>query len=265
MASLLNLERRSGDQEELVVRWHDDGFLVLREFFGRAAMASLDAAAQRLWADEQRLISPRNLRCRYMDHHVTGERLFECLDPVVDIAPEMLCIAFDDRLLRCLADLYRAPACLFKDKLIFKPPGARGYPLHQDYISWPNFPTSFLTVLIPLDAATEENGCTVVYRGEHQRGLLTPADGKFHPLSRDRVNERNRVPLELQPGDVAVFSGLTPHESSPNTTNQPRRQLYLSYNSQLDGGDQRAAHYRHFHQWLHAKYPQPESGDWYFA
>ena len=31
--------------------------------------------------------------------------------------------------------LYGEPACLFKDKLIYKPPGVKGYGLHQDWIA----------------------------------------------------------------------------------------------------------------------------------
>jgi len=218
-----------------------------------------------LWADDRRLISPCNLRCRFMAHHATGERLFECFDPVIDIAPEVRRVANNERLLQILSEIYGGRAYLFKDKLIFKPPGALGYPLHQDYISWPEFPKSFLTVVIPLDAADEVNGCTVVYAGYHQTGLLTPADGKFHPVPRELVNERHRIPLELQPGDIALFSGFTPHESNPNRSDVARRQLYLSYNSEDDGGDQREAHYQQFHRWLQEKYPKPPHEAWYFA
>ena len=64
-----------------------------------------------------------------------------------------------------LGELYGEEACLFKDKLIFKPPGVKGYGLHQDWIAWPGFPRSFLKVLVPLDAADVANGCTVVYPG----------------------------------------------------------------------------------------------------
>ena len=45
---------------------------------------------------------------------------------------------------------------LFKDKLIFKRPGALGYGLHQDYIAWKSFPESFVTVIVAIDPATEE-------------------------------------------------------------------------------------------------------------
>ena len=85
-----------------------------------------------------------------------------------------------------LAALYGDEACLFKDKLIFKPPGMKGYGLHQDWIAWPGFPESFLTVLVPLDPAGVDNGCTEVFPGYHKQGSLTPRDGQYHELPSER-------------------------------------------------------------------------------
>jgi 2-aminoethylphosphonate dioxygenase len=68
----------------------------------------------------------------------------------------------------------------------------------------------------------------------------------------------------LEPGDVAVFGGFTPHRSDPNVTDRWRRQLYLSYNAESDGGDQRDKHYREFHAWLRAKYAEHGKTDTYF-
>lgn len=263
MASIL--DQHEYQAESLTAAFHEQGYVILRGFFDRQTMVLLNDEAQQLLADERRIVSRRNLRCRYMAHHVTGELLFECFDPVIDIAPEMGRVARCAPLLEVLKRIYGTRACLFKDKLILKPPGALGYPLHQDYISWPGFPKSFLTVVIPLDAATEENGCTVVYPGYHRSGLLTPADGKFHPVPRELVSEQDRVPLELAPGDIGIFHGLTPHESNPNRSPTARRQLYLSYNSEGDGGDRRDAHYQQFHEWLRNKYPKPEGETWFFA
>jgi ectoine hydroxylase-related dioxygenase (phytanoyl-CoA dioxygenase family) len=163
-----------------------------------------------------------------------------------------------------LAELYGEPACLFKDKLIYKPPGCPGYGLHQDWIAWDGFPRSFLTVLIPLEPATLANGCTVVYPGYHRNGSLSVTDGNYHELPAEIVDESIAVPLELNVGDVAIFGGFTPHRSAPNMTNGWRRQLYLSYNKTSDGGDQRDAHYQEFHCWLRKKYAEYGKTEVYF-
>jgi hypothetical protein len=62
--------------------------------------------------------------------------------------------------------------------------------------------------------------------------------------------------LELDPGDIALFSAFTPHRSAPNHSDRWRRQLYLSYNANNEGGDRREAHYREFHAWLKDRYAE---------
>jgi ectoine hydroxylase-related dioxygenase (phytanoyl-CoA dioxygenase family) len=166
--------------------------------------------------------------------------------------------------LAVLAALYGEEACLFKDKLIFKPPGAKGYGLHQDWIAWPGFPRSFLTVLIPFDRADADNGCTQVFPGYHKQGALSQEDGHYHELPAEVIDERRGVHLELERGDVAIFGGFTPHRSAPNRSARWRRQLFLSYNKHSDGGPQRDKHYQEFHRWIRARYAEPERKKLYF-
>ena len=238
-----------------------EGYLVVRGLFDRASIDHALDEALRLYQRDD-LISPKNLRCRYQVHAETRREQLETFDPIIDLSPAIARVAEDARLLAVLAELYGEPACLFKDKLIYKPPGCPGYGLHQDWIGWPGFPRSFLTVLAPLEEATIENGCTIVYPAYHRDGSLTPADGQFHLLAEGLVDPARAVPLELAPGDVGIFSGFTPHRSATNRSSRWRRQLYLSYNQLSDGGQQRKAHYDEFHRWLRGR---PEKADSYFA
>jgi 2-aminoethylphosphonate dioxygenase len=244
--------------------WHDDGFLVLPGFFNSDDIAAAGVEADELLVRHRALIDVHNLRCRFMTNVVTGSCDFECFDPVIDLSLVCHHLALAPRLLAVLGDLYGEEACLFKDKLIYKPPGVKGYDLHQDYISWPSFPRSFLTVLIPLDRADRDNGCTEVFPGYHSQGLLTPADGQYHPLPREAVDEARCVPLILDPGDIAVFDGFTPHRSAPNRSGRWRRQLYVSYNRHSEGGHQRPQHYEEFQRWLRVKYAEYGKTDLYY-
>jgi uncharacterized protein (DUF1501 family) len=99
-------------------------------------------------------------------------------------------VARDPRILEPLTAIYGDGACLFKDKLIFKSPGTSGYKLHQDYISWTSFPTSFVTVIVAIDPADRESGATEVFAGYHQRGCLSPRDGQYHQLACCEPNRR---------------------------------------------------------------------------
>jgi hypothetical protein len=248
---------------EQCATYEEQGFLVLRRFFPPALMeeATEEAVALRGRHD---LIAVENLRCRWQPDVESGECVFETFDPVIDLGPVCRRLALDPGLLAALGCLYGEEACLFKDKLIFKPPGVRGYGLHQDWIAWPGFPRSFLTVLVPLDLADAANGCTEVFPGYHLRGSLSPEDGDYHELTTDLVDESRGVRLELEPGDVAVFGGFTPHRSAPNRSARWRRQLYLSYNKLSDGGHQREKHYDEFHRWLRVKYAQYGKTGLYF-
>jgi hypothetical protein len=258
MTTSLDAEALGADQ---LRAYADDGFLLLPAFFAPPLVAAALADAEALLRRTD-LIDPRNLRCRFMPHAETGESLFEVFDPVNDISPACARIAADPRLLAVLEALYGEPACLFKDKLIFKPPGARGYGLHQDWIAWPDFPRSFLTVLVALDPADATNGCTQLFAGVHKRGCLSPQDGSYHELDAGHVTAARRVDLDLKSGDVAVFGCFVPHRSEPNRSGRYRRQLFLSYNARSEGGDQRAAHYEEFHRRIRGR--RAGSGDVYF-
>lgn len=243
--------------------YHETGYLIARELFDPRDIEKLDMAATQL-LERTDLIDSNNLRCRFQPSENGGPCLFETFDPVIDLSPPVAAIASDRRIYEILERIYGGEACLFKDKLIFKPPGAHGYRLHQDYIAWKSFPRSFITVLVAIDASDQENGCTVVYPGYHHRGCLTVEDGEFHELSPEMVDDSLGVPLELRPGDVAFFGCFTPHYSAPNRSNRWRRQLYLSYTALADGGDLRETHYRDFHAWLRVKYADYGKPDVYF-
>ena len=158
-------------------------FIVFRALFTAEEMLELlrgvRTSVDRSASD---LISPQNLRCRYMPHHETGESLFEVFDPVNDISPVCRRFTSDRRILRIMESIYGEPALLFKEKLIFKPPGATGYKLHQDIpLSWRGFPRSFATVLMPIDTLTRENGCTEVFSGYHADFLSDDPDNYMLP------------------------------------------------------------------------------------
>jgi len=236
-------------------QYHADGFLVVRQVFSADRIAELDAEAVRLHQRTD-LIDTNNIRCRWQNDVETGECRFDCFDPVIDLSAVCERTARDPRLLDIVGALYGEPACLFKDKLIFKAPGTLGYKLHQDYISWKSFPTSFLTAIVAIDAADAGNGATEVFPGYYQGGCLTPRDGMYHQLPDDAVDPSAGIVLDLAPGDVAIFSGYTPHRSEANRSPQWRRLLYLSYNALSDGGEQRDRQYTEFRGWLQDRYAE---------
>ena len=248
---------------EALAAYRRDGYLVLRNVFSPAQIDALSGEADRL-LQRSDLIDTANLRCRWQNHIETGQCLFECFDPVIDLGPVCGEVAHDKAIVEPLSAIYEDRARLFKDKLIFKPPGAKGYALHQDYIGWRDFPRTFITVLVAIDAADADNGATEVFPGYHHEGYLSPEDDDYHEVPAEKVNLSRGVKLELEPGDIAIFGCFTPHRSSPNRSGRWRRQLYLSYNAEHDGGERRAQHYAEFHGWLRKKYAEHGKQEVYF-
>ena len=126
------------------------------------------------------LIDVSNIRCRWKDHVQTKACTFECFDPVIDLSPDCDRFAHDRRILDAIGDLYGEPAHLFKDKLIFKPAGVEGYKLHQDWISWKDFPTSFVTVLVPIDDCDRTTAARSSIPVATTAAMSAPYDGEYH-------------------------------------------------------------------------------------
>jgi ectoine hydroxylase-related dioxygenase (phytanoyl-CoA dioxygenase family) len=87
-------------------------------------------------------------------------------------------------------------------------------------------------VLIAIDPNTVENGCIELAAGQHRRGLI---GRRWQPLAGDELTGVEFAAYAMEPGDVAFFDCFTPHQSKPNLTSRPRRNLYLTYNRAADG------------------------------
>jgi ectoine hydroxylase-related dioxygenase (phytanoyl-CoA dioxygenase family) len=253
--STVAVPRAAALAEQQLRDYDRDGFVVVRGVFSGQEMAAIAAEADQL-LQRTDLIHADNIRCRWQPHVETDACLFETFDPVIDLAPACAALARDERLLSLVSALYGERGYLFKDKLIWKPPGAKGCDLHQDFITWPGFPKSFVTAAVAVDPCSADNGATEVVCGCHREGYLSSADGMYHVLPDEAVAGRRTVTLELEPGDVALFGCFVPHRAMPNRSARWRRLLYLSYNAASDGGDRREEHYREFHAWLRERYAE---------
>ena len=243
--------------------YQEQGYAIIRGVFSNELLNEIKNEVNRVLSDSS-IFNPNNLRCRYHLQSDTGARLLEAIDPLTDLSPLFAEIARHSTIRNLLNELFQEEPCLFKDKLILKPPGARGYPLHQDYIHWPFFPKTFTTVVIALDQATRENGCIEVFPTLHSHDSFAPLDGEFHDLPDTILKGISPVFLELEPGDMALFGVFMPHRSAPNPTNRSRRQLYFSYNAESDGGEQRDFHYRDYLRWLRKRYTEFGSNELFF-
>ena len=170
-----------------------------------------------------------------------GNLVRDRLDPVIHLSPVIWKLVQNESLKAILYDIFEDEPVLFKDKLIFKPSGTKGYDLHQDYAYWEQMglpADGVLSVQVAIDAADEENGAIVLYSGLQHSRLPAPANN-LQDVCLSAVEGVAPEMIVTNPGDILIFHSLTPHQSGINYSRRPRRTLYLSYN---------ASHYGDFYR-----------------
>ena len=129
-------------------------------------------------------------------------------------------------------------AVLYKEKINYKAPGGAGYSAHQDAPAY-RFIETHVSCMLAIDDSRESNGCLEVVSSMHNEVL--PMDDKGC-IRADIVEQLDWTPAPIWAGQALWFHSRTPHRSGPNTSNEPRRALYPTYNA-LREGDLRAAYY----------------------
>jgi hypothetical protein len=135
-------------------------------------------------------------------------------------------VSLDEALPPILAEMYRNPAilnvveqafgpdiALFNQRFVIKDQHSRGPVfLHQDspyHLGWPTKASAF----VALSQVTPENGGLVFYPGTHQFGYL----GDAGEINADIIgSDWPTISPSLDPGDLALMSSLTWHQSGPH-------------------------------------------------
>jgi hypothetical protein len=149
----------------------------------------------------------------------------------------------DPRLLEILGPLLGRDIRQIVNQLHWKPPGAAAadFAFHQDVRfrrpreSYRNLAVSYVQTGLAIDRHTRESGCMRVLPGSHLRGELaipTPAQVLAGPPTDEALSAAGLDPgaaldLELQPGDLAIWSVFLVHGSGANAISGDRR-FYLN-------------------------------------
>jgi hypothetical protein len=208
-----------------------DGFLIMRGVFTADDVRRLSAAITEL-ASRPPVVGQQ---MAYFEDDLLrpGARVLSRIERFVEYQTDLGATVRDPRILGTVSALLGDEAVLFKDKVNFKMPGGGGFTPHQDIQpGWDTYAPYYISVLVAIDANTIENGCIELAAGHHHRGLI---GRKWEPLEGTELDGVEFVAYPMAPGDVAVFDCFAPHQSKPNLTSEPRRNLYLTYNRKGDG------------------------------
>ncbi len=168
------------------------------------------------------------------------------LDTPIHVSPAAFRLLTTPRLLDLVEDLigpeiYSNPVQHLRMKLPKRAVATSGaysglvsqVPWHQDNgVILPEADQSrILTVWLPVNRSTVENGCLQVIPGSHRSGLVAhcPAE-KGLTISDSLLPQKAPVPLPMQPGSVLLMTSRTIHSSVDNCTeNEVRISFDLRY------------------------------------
>lgn len=141
---------------------------------------------------------------------------------------------FSKRFASVAAQLMGAPAVrLYHDQALFKEPGGKNTPWHQDQHYWPLDTDNTITMWMALCPVTAEMGAMSFADGSHKEGFLghRAISDENHVEFERLVAERGwKVSqYELQPGDATFHSGLTLHMAGPNRSSYMREAMTVIY------------------------------------
>jgi ectoine hydroxylase-related dioxygenase (phytanoyl-CoA dioxygenase family) len=122
-------------------------------------------------------------------------------------------------------------ADLYYNQAVIKPPEkGKSFAWHQDSGYHVTEPLVYITCWTAISRTFIDNGCIWVIPGSHKRGLI---EHRRDEATRETVpvvqSEEGAIPVEMRPGQVAIFSSLMLHKSGPNVSNEVRRGYVPQY------------------------------------
>lgn len=150
----------------------------------------------------------------------------------------------NNQVLKILRNVFEEDYTIFKDKFNAKPPGGEGFFAHYDGVfmftdknnvkkkGWYEYSDIFVNVLIAIDPCNKENGTIEIAKihKDNFENLLLNTKNNGTPDLLDEIEKKLTFEtIELNIGDLVVFSNQCPHRSKKNYSNTQRRTLYYTY------------------------------------
>jgi ectoine hydroxylase-related dioxygenase (phytanoyl-CoA dioxygenase family) len=225
--------------DEQRTQYRDRGFVMTRTMFEEPLLQAMEQEFRRLWDIQKRRVEATDDRTR----HMVENRPFL---PHVHEASEVCASFLKHPLLTDVCRQMIGPDvdCLYNQAVI-KPPSQQGdnsFAWHQDaYYGIHGSQSHLLDHELLVDDAkgfvcwlavtrtTIENGTLWVAPGMHRRGLLRHTEQASSGDWDCEAQILDKFPVELNPGQVLIFSKLLPHRSGPNVSQETRMAYQFTY------------------------------------
>ena len=223
---------------EQIAFFHENGFLALDPITDDAELAWMRDAYDRIFAARAGREEGNQFDLGGTDEEGAEARLPQILNPT-KYAPELSSGLFRVNALAIARALLGPEVKPRGDHAIFKPAGVGApTPWHQDEAYWdPKLEYRSISLWMPLQEATVENGCLWFVPGSHRWDVLPHrsigGDTRIHGLELVEGDTSAAVACPLKPGGVTIHLNRTLHYAAANTSTTPRRALILGFG--LDG------------------------------
>jgi ectoine hydroxylase-related dioxygenase (phytanoyl-CoA dioxygenase family) len=216
--------------------YHREGYLALDAITTQEEIAWLREIYDRLFAARAGREEGNQFDLASADEEGKEAALPQILSPS-KYAPELKEGLFRVNALHVARQLLGPEAMYQGEHAIFKPArfGAET-PWHQDEAYWnPGLDYNALSLWIPLQRATLENGCMQFVPGSHLWEVLPHHtignDPRVHGLEVDAADTAGAVACPLPPGGATLHHNRTLHYTGANRSEVPRRAYILGFGS----------------------------------
>ena len=201
----------------LAERFARDGFCILPDVLTAAECDALKTEARRVLTEHAQPGSSVHV-------HVAA------------VSEPFRALAADPRIVEPLKAVMPHGVMFLSDKIVYKSPDKKfPTPWHIDFFYWRNTRPK-LSVWIPLDDATAQNGTLTVVPGSHTKDWrmvkmgLPSGDFQFEITGGD-WKEGDVVTCAIKRGTAIIFSDRLVHGSTPNTAGQDRYAIISTYHA----------------------------------
>lgn len=215
--------------------YHENGFLAIDSITTSEEVERLKIAYDRIFQQRAGRAEGNQFDLAGTDEEGKEATLPQILGPR-KYAPELIGTLYEANAHAIARQLLGDDATFTGDHAIFKPAGTGApTPWHQDEAYWnPSVDAHALSVWMPLQPVTRENGCMEFMPGSHKQDIQPHqsigGDARVHGLEYlGEMDETKAVPCPLPPGGATFHDSKTLHFTSANRSNIPRRAYILGF------------------------------------